>query len=140
MTNGDNGDWPTAPLKNYHGIRIYLWEGEDSSGVPKYREAFFQPMYGAFKVLARDFDGDGDYDLAAITHYPDVNATIQENFLYFENKTPRKSNDFEFEIFALPELKDFSFVSMDAGDLDGDGDLDIALGGNNSPPVFLLNQ
>jgi type IV secretory pathway VirB6-like protein len=97
-------------------------------------------MYGAFKVLARDFDGDGDYDLAAITHYPDVDATIQENFLYFENKTQSNSDPFEFEVFALPELKDYSFVSMDAGDLDGDGDLDIALGGNNSPPVFLLNQ
>jgi hypothetical protein len=140
VSNGDNGDYKNPPLKNYHGIRIYLWAGEDSSGVPEYRETFFQPMYGAFKVLARDFDGDGDYDLAAITRYPDVNATIQENFLYFENQTNGNSNRLQFEISALPELRDYSFISMDAGDLDGDGDLDIVLGGRGSPPVFLLNE
>jgi hypothetical protein len=140
VSNGDNGDYKDPPLKNYHGIRIYLWEREDSSGTPEYREAFFQPMYGAFKVLARDFDQDGDYDLAAISHYPDLNARVSENFLYFENQTKKKSDRFRFEISALAELKDSAFVSMDAGDLDGDGDIDIALGGNDSESVFLLNE
>jgi hypothetical protein len=140
VSNGDNGDYKDPPLKNYHGIRVYLWEREDSSGAPEYREVFFQPMYGAFKVLARDFDRDGDYDLAAISHYPDLNAKVRENFLYFENKSRKKSNRFQFEISAFPELKDSSFVSMDAGDLDGDGDLDIALGGNDSQSFFLLNE
>ena len=66
VTNGDNGDSSDAPLKNYHGIRIYLSTGADDNGIPRNEEAFFQPMHGAFKVLARDFDGDGDLDLAAI--------------------------------------------------------------------------
>ena len=140
VSNGDNGDYQDPPLKNFHGIRIYLWEGETGAGVPEYREAFFQPMHGAFKVLARDFDEDGDYDLATISHYPDPGARPQENFLYFENQTKKKSSRFEFQISALPKLKDFDFVSMDAGDLDGDGDLDIVLGGNDSQPVFLMNE
>ena len=140
VSNGDNGDYKDPPLKNYHGIRIYLWDRDDGAGKPEYREAFFQPMHGAFKVLARDFDEDGDYDLAVIAYYPDPTTKIRENFLYFENKTREKSNRFKFKISALPELKDFTFVSMDAGDLDGDGDLDIAIGGNGNNPVILLNE
>jgi hypothetical protein len=65
VANGDNGDF-ALPLKPYHGIRIYL-----NDGANHFREAFYYPMHGAYKAVARDFDGDGDLDLAAIAYYPD---------------------------------------------------------------------
>ncbi|MBL9127334.1 MAG: VCBS repeat-containing protein, partial [Verrucomicrobiales bacterium] len=64
LTNGDNGDYP-SPFKNYHGIRLFLGDGPD-----RFSQAWFHPMNGAFKAVARDFDGDGDLDVAAISFFP----------------------------------------------------------------------
>ena len=44
-------------------MRILLNEGLDSAAQLKFREAFFFPMYGAYKAFARDFDEDGDLDI-----------------------------------------------------------------------------
>jgi hypothetical protein len=78
--NGDNGDFG-LPLKRYHGIRAYL-----NDGTNHFKEAFFYPMHGAYKAVARDFDGDGDFDLATIAFYPDFTAAAPESFVYLENK------------------------------------------------------
>ena len=51
VTNGDNGEYP-SPLKKYHGIRIYL-----NKGNWRFEEAFFYPLNGAFKAVARDLTG-----------------------------------------------------------------------------------
>ena len=52
--NGDIVDLYNAP-RNYHGIRIYLNQGDF-----EFEEAYFYPMYGAYDAKAADFDGDGD--------------------------------------------------------------------------------
>ena len=65
-----------------------------------------------------------------------VDVERVENFLYFENVTAPGSDRFDFDISTLPELNDSTFVVMDAGDLDADGDLDIVLGGRfRRPPL-----
>ena len=64
-TNGDNADYSQV-VKPYHGIRVYLNDGHFG-----FKQAFFYPMPGAGQVLARDFDQDGDLDLAAISAFPD---------------------------------------------------------------------
>jgi hypothetical protein len=116
--NGDRGDFECPPRK-YHGIRIYL-----NNGQWNFKEAFFYPLNGAYKSIAADFDGDGDLDIAAISFFPDYDKSPEESFVYLENKGGLK-----FTIHTFPDSYRGRWLTMDAGDLDGDDDLDIVLGG-----------
>ena len=117
LTHGDNGDYP-SPFKNYHGIRLFLNDGHH-----RFAEAWFYPLNGAFKAVARDFDRDGDLDIAAIAFFPDYARNPAESFVYLENLGGLK-----FEASTLPEANSGRWLTMDAGDLDDDGDLDVVLG------------
>ena len=117
VANGDHGDFP-LPLKPYHGIRIYLNDGHNH-----FTEVFTYPMTGAYQVVARDFDQDGDLDLAAIAFYPDFPSGKPQSFVYLENR-----GDWKFEPFTCAEQDAGRWLVMDAGDVDGDGDVDLVLG------------
>jgi len=117
VTNGDNGEYP-SPFKNYHGIRIFLNDGHSH-----FTPSWFFPMNGAFKALARDFDHDGRLDIIAISFFPDYQKSPEESFVYLKNK-----GGLSFEAFSFPECASGRWLTMDANDLDGDGDLDIVLG------------
>ena len=116
-TNGDNADYSYS-LKAYHGVRIYLNDGHF-----RFKQAWFYPMNGASKVLARDFDGDGDVDLAAIAFFPDYTKTPVESFIYFENQ-----GKLTFKPRTFPHPEQGHWLTMDAGDVDQDGDIDLLLG------------
>ena len=116
-TNGDNGDYPPI-LKPYHGIRIYQNDGKYN-----FTEKVFLPMNGACKAVAADFDKDGDLDIASISYFPDYNARPSESFLYWENK-----GGMSFRPFSVKEATTGRWLTMEAGDVDGDGDEDIVLG------------
>jgi hypothetical protein len=116
-TAGDIGDYPARP-RPYHGVRIFLNDGNWG-----FRESYFFPMYGAFRVLARDFDGDGDLDIAAIAFYPDYTSEIPESFVYLENL-----GGMRFRPSTFPGAERGRWLTMDAADIDGDGDIDLVLG------------
>lgn len=116
-TCGDNAD-KSPILKNYHGIYIYLNDGKFN-----FTKAFFYQMNGAYKAMVRDYDLDGDLDIAAISFFPDYVNYPEESFIYLENK-----GDLKFEDYSFPESTNGRWIVMDAADMDGDGDVDIALG------------
>jgi hypothetical protein len=115
--NGDLGDF-VCPPKKYHGIRIYLNDGNWN-----FKESWFYPLNGAFKCVAADFDGDGDLDIAAISFFPDYEKSPEESFVYLQNE-----GNLHFTAHTFPESYRGRWLVMDVGDLDGDGDLDIVLG------------
>jgi len=120
VVNGDNVDSdPYNTLKNYHGLRIYL---NRSTG---FEEAYFYPLYGAFIAKAADFDNDGDLDIAALSFYPDFSTDRQEAFTYLENQ-----GGLDFMASTSEDVMRGRWMTMDVGDIDGDDDVDIALGGS----------
>ena len=116
LTNGDNWDYSVI-RKNYHGIRIYLNDGRDN-----FENTFFYPLYGASKAIARDFDNDGDLDIAASAFYHN-DDNPEHSFIYLLN-----SGSLNFTAYATPEASLGKWLTMDVGDYDRDGDLDIFLG------------
>ena len=78
-TCGDNGDYTGNVLKNYHGVYIYLNDGKNN-----FTQKYFFPIHGCYKAIARDFDKDGDLDIAAISYFPDLKNQPQESFVYLE--------------------------------------------------------
>ncbi len=127
--NGDNGDFTAhlPPLKSYHGYRIHLNDGNYN-----FPESWFHPVNGAFKILARDFDGDGDPDLAASSFYADYENSPEEGFILFENTAPASLS---FQPRTFPEVSLGRWITLDANDLDADGDIDIVLGSMGSGPA-----
>jgi hypothetical protein len=122
--NGDNVDSdPYNTLKNFHGIRIYL-----NRGNLHFDEAYFYPMYGAFGARAGDFDNDGDLDIAAISFYPNFEIEGRESFVYLQN-----DGELEFSAHTTAELVNGRWMTIGVGDLDGDADIDIVLGGAYIP-------
>ncbi|XOV94094.1 MAG: FG-GAP repeat domain-containing protein [Bacteroidota bacterium] len=114
---GDNAD-QTPILKPYHGIYIY-----QNNGKNEFEQTYFYRLNGAYKAMARDYDEDGDLDIAAISFFPDYVRYPEESFVYLENLGMGKYKDYSFE-----NATNGRWMVMDAGDLDGDGDIDIALG------------
>ena len=128
VTTGDNGEYPSPP-KSYHGVRVYL-----NRGGTQFEESLFLPLNGAFRALARDYDEDGDTDIAAVSYFPNYNKSPRESFVYFENKDGKyTANTFRTCISGR-------WLTMDAGDVGGD--IDLALGNYTYGPnkaIFVLD-
>jgi hypothetical protein len=124
-TCGDNADY-SAVLKPYHGVYIYMNDGKN-----KFDKKYFFHMNGCFKAMARDFDTDGDLDIAAISFFADYKNRPEEGFVYFEN-----GGEFSFKPYNIPDTKKGRWLTMDTGDLDGDGKLDIFLGNFTAPEMI----
>ncbi len=114
---GDNAD-RTPFLKSHHGIYIFQNDGNFN-----FTQSWFYQLNGAYKAIPRDYDLDGDLDIAAISFFPDYIQYPEESFVYLENK-----GNLEFTDYSFPQSTQGRWFVMDAGDLDGDGDIDLVLG------------
>ncbi|HTH49272.1 MAG TPA: VCBS repeat-containing protein, partial [Candidatus Limnocylindria bacterium] len=132
VTNGDNGEFH-SPAKRCHGVRIYASQPDGT-----WKESYFFPLNGAYKAVARDFDGDGDLDIAAISFFPAYDASPRESFVYLENL-----GNGRFRPSTFSQCITGRWITLDAGDIDGDGDDDLVLGsyihGPTPVPTFLMD-
>lgn len=117
--HGDNADYSNI-LKAYHGIRLQLNQGN-----AVFKEAFFYPIYGVTKVLAEDFDQDGDIDFATSSFFPEFGKLLDESFVYLENTNASK---FAFKPYTLKSEIPLKSLALEKADIDGDGDMDIIAG------------
>ena len=130
VLNGDNvagngiGKVVPAP-RPQHGVRFYR-----NDGGLKFAEQYYRRMHGAIRSVVRDFDGDGDPDVAAIALFPEWTESEPETFVYLENR-----GSFRFEAWSLPREVFGVWTSIEAADVDGDGATDIVLGLGNFPEL-----
>ena len=130
VLNGDNvagnhiGKIVPAP-RPQHGIRVYRNEGDLKFSTP-----FYYRMHGAIRSVVRDFDADGDADIAAIALFPQWNQDEPETFVYLENR-----GGLRFEPRSLPREFFGVWCSIEAADVNDDGRTDIVLGLGNFPEL-----
>ena len=100
-------------------MRIHINDGQNN-----FKESYFYPLNGATRVVANDFDQDGDIDFALLATFPDFDNHPDYNFIYLENK---ESTSYTFSQEHLTNTKLGRWFLMDAEDIDDDGDVDIVL-------------
>lgn len=125
-TCGDNADYSPV-LKPYHGVYIFINDGKNN-----FTKQYFFHINGCYKAIARDFDNDGDLDLATISFFADYTHNPNEGFIYFENE-----GNLIFRPSTTPLLQQGRWMTMDAGDINGDGSVDLILGNFSIGPTLM---
>jgi hypothetical protein len=118
LTNGDSFD--DDIVKPYHGIQ---WLEND--GGLKFRVHHLAGMPGVHRAAAADLDGDGDLDIAAaalLAGGADRDESQMPALGWLEQK---RRGVFERRTLAMGSPR---HATLDVGDLEGDGDVDIAVG------------
>lgn len=124
-TCGDNADFSPV-LKPYHGVYIYL-----NDKTNHFTQKFFFPINGCYKAIARDYDNDGDLDIATISFFADYAKQPEEGFVYLKN-----TGNLNFLPYTVPAGTLGRWLTMDAGDIDGDGKIDLVLGNFSIGPAM----
>jgi hypothetical protein len=124
-TCGDNADY-SAIFKPYHGVYVFINDGNYN-----FEKKFFFHINGCFKAIARDYDQDGDTDIAAISFFADYVNKPEEGFVYLTNE-----GGYKFSPYSFPEAQEGRWLTMDAGDINGDGKVDLVLGNFSIGPVM----
>lgn len=118
--NGDTLD--DMIVKPYHGIQ---WL-ENRGSFPFVHHRLLD-LYGVHYAKTGDLDGDGDLDIVACTFLPFLSEKVAgakdvEALIWLEQKRPGVFERWSIESFTC------DYPTIDVGDLDGDGDLDIVVG------------
>jgi hypothetical protein len=120
-TNGDTIDAPYV-LKPYHGVQ---WL--ENPGSFPFRHHPVTALYGAMRAVAADFRGKGRMDIMAVSSllpeaYPQRTPQKLDALVFLEQMTPER-----FVRHSLEQVSCDHFTCV-AGDLDGNGRIDLVTG------------
>jgi FG-GAP-like repeat len=121
LSMGDNADLSIVH-KPYHGLRIYENDGKNN-----FKEKHFMAFNGLTQTASADFDRDGDIDIAAICHFPDLEKGA--SFIFLENVEGNYISK------TIPALQYTRWLTMEKADIDGDADDDLILGAFNREKI-----
>src|SRR5581483_1594255 len=93
-----------------------------NEGNNHFKQQSFFHINGCYKAIARDFDHDGDVDIAAISFFADYAHRPEEAFVYLDNAAGK------WQAHTFTAATTGRWMIMGAGDLDGDGYTDLVLG------------
>jgi hypothetical protein len=118
LTHGDTFD--DGLVKPYHGIQLL----ENAGGFP-WKDHRIALMPGVHRARAADIDGDGDLDIVAtalLAGGSDVDEATLPALVWLEQKKPLEFVKHTIQM-GFPRSP-----TLDVGDIDGDGDIDIVSG------------
>jgi hypothetical protein len=127
MTNGDTLD--SSLLRPYHGVR---WL--ENRGSYPFVEHHLASLHGVHRAVAADLDGDGDLDIAATTFLPGpyyqplCRLHNLDAVVVLEQDAPGHF------VYHPIESATCDHATLDLGDVDADGDVDLVTANFFMPP------